>query len=81
MIMTLRMRMMIMKQFENMIRTLEEAEYELDSVPNLLPIKVDINIAKNRVVTFRDKTVKQFEIKYKEKLKKLKAIRKAQKLN
>lgn len=79
--MTLRMRMMIMKQFENMIRTLEEAEYELDSVPNLLPIKVDINIAKNRVVTFRDKTVKQFEIKYKEKLKKLKAIRKAQKLN
>lgn len=73
------MRMMIMKQFENMIRTLEEAEYELDSVPNLLPIKVDINIAKNRVITLRDKTIKEFDKKYKEKLKKLKAIQKAQK--
>ncbi len=77
--MTLRMRMMIMKQFENLINTLEEAEEELISISNLVSIKTDINIAKNRVISFRNKTVKEFEKKYKEKLKRLKEIRKAQK--
>lgn len=72
--MTLRMRMMIMKQFENLINTLEEAEEELISISSLVSIKTDINIAKNRVISFRNKTVKEFEKKYKEKLK-----RKAQK--
>lgn len=76
--MTLRMRMMIMKQFENLINTLEEAEEELISASTLVSIKTDINIAKNRVISFRNKTVKEFEKKYKEKLKRLKKIRKAQ---
>lgn len=76
--MTLRMRMMIMKQFENLINTLKEAEDEL-SPANLVSIKTDINIAKNRVISFQNKTVKEFEKKYKEKLKRLKEIRKAQK--
>lgn len=76
--MTLRMRMMIMKQFENLINTLKEAEDEL--IPaNLVSIKTDINIAKNRVISFQNKTVKEFEKKYKEKVKRLKEIRKAQK--
>lgn len=77
--MTLRMRMMIMKQFENLINTLEKAEEELISVSSLVSIKTDINIAKNRVISFQNKTVKEFEKKYKEKLKRLKEIRKAQK--
>lgn len=77
--MTLRMRMMIMKQFENLINTLEEAEEELIPTSTLVSIKTDINIAKNRVICFRNKTVKEFKKKYKEKLKRLKEIQKAQK--
>ncbi|MCM1003143.1 MAG: hypothetical protein NC408_02240 [Candidatus Gastranaerophilales bacterium] len=77
--MSLRMRMMITKQFENLINELVEAQDELSSLEDddLISIKSDIEIAKNRIIKFREKTIKGFEKKHKEKLKRLKEIRKS----
>ncbi len=73
------MRMMITKQFENLVNELIEAQDELNSLEednHLIDIKSDIKIAKNRIIKFREKTIKGFEQKHKEKLKRLKEIRK-----
>ncbi|MCM1003127.1 MAG: hypothetical protein NC408_02160 [Candidatus Gastranaerophilales bacterium] len=76
--MSLRMRMMITKQFENLINELVEAQDELSSLEDddLISIKSDIEIAKNRIIKFREKTIKGFEQQHKEKIKRLKEIRK-----
>ncbi len=73
------MRMMITKQFENLVNELIEAQDELSSLEDddLISIKTDIEIAKNRIIKFREKTIKGFEKKHKEKLKRLKEIRKS----
>ncbi len=74
------MRMMITKQFENLVNELIEAQDELNSLEednHLIDIKSDIKIAKNRIIKFREKTIKGFEKKHKEKLKRLKEIRKS----
>ncbi len=73
------MRMMITKQFENLVNELIEAQDELNSLEednHLIDIKSDIKIAKNRIIKFREKTIKGFEQKHKEKLKRLNEIRK-----
>ncbi len=72
--------MMITKQFENLINELIEAQDELNTLEldnDLIDIKSDIEIAKNRIIKFREKTIKGFEQKHKEKLKRLKEIRKS----
>lgn len=72
------MRMMINKQFENLINELVESIDELNTLEqdnDLIDIKSNIEIAKNRIIKFREKTIKGFEKKHKEKLKRLKEIK------
>lgn len=72
--MTLRIRMILMNQFEHLLEELEYASEELGNT-DLKSINADIIIAADRVKEFQKTAVKEFEKRHQEKLKKLKAIK------
>ncbi len=76
--MTIRIRMILMKEFDNLINTLEYAKEELIPLTEQVKdISTSITIAQNRVIKFKEKCIKEFEKAHKEKLKRLKEIRKS----
>lgn len=74
--MTLRLRMILMNQFEHLLEELENASEELKNT-DLKAINADVFIAAQRVKDFQKTTVKELGKRHQEKLKNLKAIRKA----
>lgn len=72
--------MILMKEFDNLINTLQNANEELipaiEQVKDIKDISTSITIAQNRVIKFREKCIREFEKAHKEKLKRLKEIRK-----
>lgn len=72
--MSLRIRMILANQFDHLVNELEEASEELSLEDNneIKSINADIIIAKNRVIEFKAKAIKEFEKLQQQKLKKLK---------
>ncbi len=74
--MTLRLRMILMNQFEHLLEELENASEELKNT-DLKAINADVFIAAQRVKDFQKTTVKELEKRHQEKLKNLRTIRRA----
>ncbi len=74
--MTLRIRMILMNQFEHLLEELEIASEELQKT-DLKSINADIFIATQRVKEFQNTVIKEFEKRHKEKLQRLKSIKKS----
>lgn len=84
--MTLKLRMILMNQFEHLFAELENAEEEINTAKRFVEtaedasflnyISSDIYIAKQRVREFKIKAVKEFEKKHKEKIQRLNAKKK-----
>ncbi len=72
--MSLRIRMILANQFDHLINELETASEELSLEENsgIKSVKTDIIIAKNRVIEFKARAIKEFEKLHQEKLKRLK---------
>lgn len=73
--MTLRIRMILINQFNHLLEELEIASEELDKINNkeIKSINTDIIIARQRVEDFKIKAIKEFEKRHSEKLKRLRA--------
>lgn len=72
--MSLRIRMILANQFDHLVDELEAASEELNLEENkeIKSINTDIIIAKNRVIEFKAKAIKEFEKLHQQKLKRLK---------
>lgn len=77
--MSLKLRMVLMNQFNHLIEELETAHEELSSIgrAEIKNINTDILIAKQRVEEFKTKSIKEFEKRHLERIKHLKAINRA----
>ena len=75
--MTLRLRMVLINQFNHLIEELETAHEYLSLTENaeLKKINTDILIAKQRVEEFKTKSIKEFEKRHLKRIKHLNSIK------